>query len=494
MKNKTFPIPTTETLDPADWEKVRRLGHQMVDDMVQFLQTIGEQPVWRKPSDGAKRHLRAGLPEGPQDLEGVYEDFKQHVLPYYNGNIHPRFWGWVKGTGSMQSALAEMLAAAMNPNVSLGDQGAMYVDKQVIEWCKQMTNFPPEASGILVSGASMANATALLVARNAFDAGIRREGLQGRSTKLVAYASTETHSCIPRAIEMLGLGTDALRNIRVDAGYTLNMKDLREKIAADEAAGFQPFCVIANAGTVNTGATDPIEDLVKLCREKGIWLHVDGAFGALAGLLPEYESSLKWISRADSLAFDLHKWIYLPYGVGCVLVRDGNTHRRAFEYSASYLMQHERGIPAGPEGQSNYGLELSRDFKALKVWMTLKEHGIDKFRRLIRQNIQQAGYLAERIDQTSGLELMAPAPLNIVCFRYNPGTPDAAELNALNKEILMQLHESGIAAPSYTVLQGAYCLRAAITNHRTTMADLEVLIEAVLKIGGKVAHSQAVGV
>jgi glutamate/tyrosine decarboxylase-like PLP-dependent enzyme len=201
---------------------------------------------------------------------------------------------------------------------------------------------------------------------------------------------------------------------------------------------------------------------------------------------------LKWISQADSVAFDLHKWMYLPYGVGCVLVRDGELHRSAFAYSADYLMQHERGIPAGPEGLSNYGLELSRDFKALKVWMALKEHGIDKFRRLIRQNIGQAGYLARRIEQTPGLELMAPVPLNIVCFRYNPGFLNAAELNALNKEILMQLHESGIAAPSYTVLQQAYCLRAAITNHRTTTADLEMLIEAVLNIGKKAARFEAV--
>lgn len=481
MNNKS------ETLDPADWESMRRLGHQMVDDMVQFLQTIGEQPVWREPSDEAKRHLQADLPQSPQDLEGVYDDFKKHVLPFYNGNIHPRFWGWVKGTGSMQSALAEMLAAAMNPNVSIANQGAVYVEKQVIEWCKQMMNYPAEASGILVSGASMANATALLVARNAFDKSVRREGLQGRAAKLVAYASTETHSCIPRAIEMLGLGTDALRNIHVNDDYALNMNDLRKKIAADEAAGFQPFCIIANAGTVNTGATDPLEDLVNLCREKGIWLHVDGAFGALAGLLPEFEPALKWIRQADSVAFDLHKWMYLPYGVGCVLVRDGDKHRQAFAYSASYLMQHERGISAG-EGLSNYGLELSRDFKALKVWMSLKEHGIEKFRRLIQQNIQQASYLAERIAETPALELMAPTPLNIVCFRYNPGNLNADELNSLNKEILMQLHESGIAAPSYTVLQGAYCLRVAITNHRTTAADLDILLEAVLKIGEKMGR------
>lgn len=482
MKNKT----KSETLDPADWENVRQLGHQMVDDMMQFLQAIGEQPVWRKPSEAAKRHLQADLPQSPQGLEDVYEDFKKHVLPYYTGNIHPRFWGWVMGTGSMQSALAEMLAATMNPNVSLGDHGAMYVEKQVVEWCKQMMNYPPEASGILVSGASMANATALLVARNAFDKNIRREGLQGRAAKLVAYASAEAHSCIPRAIEMLGLGTDALRKIRVGADYTLDMNDLREKIAEDEAAGFQPFCIVATAGTVNTGATDPLEALVKLCREKGIWLHVDGAFGALASLLPEFEPTLKWISQADSVAFDLHKWLYLPYGVGCVLVRDGDMHRQAFAYQADYLTQHERGISAGLEGLSNYGLELSRDFKALKVWMSLKENGIEKFRRLILQNIQQANYLAERIGQTPELELMAPVPLNIVCFRYNPGDLDADELNALNKEILMQLHEDGIAAPSYTVLQGVYCLRVAISNHRTTAADLDILVEAVLKIGERV--------
>ena len=490
MNNKT--TSPSETLDPSDWESVRLLGHQMVDDMVQFLRTIAEQPVWQKPSEAARQHLQSDLPQSPQALTAVYEDFKKHVLPYYTGNIHPRFWGWVKGTGSMQSALAEMLAAAMNPNVALGDQGAMYVDKQVIEWCKQMMHYPPEASGILVSGASMANATALLVARNAFDESVLREGLQGRKAKWVVYASTETHSCIPRAVEMLGLGTNALHKIRVDENYRMDVQHLRAQIADDEAAGFQPFCVVANAGTVNTGAIDPLEELVALCREKGLWLHVDGAFGALAGLLPEYESFLYWLSQADSIAFDLHKWMYLPYSVGCVLVRDGDTHRRAFAYSADYLMQHERGIPAGPENFSNFGLELSRDFKALKVWMALKEHGIDKFSRLIRQNIGQAAYLARRIEQTPGLELMAPAPLNIVCFRYNPGSLDAAQLNALNKEILMQLHESGIAAPSYTRLNQSYCIRAAIVNHRTTLADLDVLIEAVLKIGAKAARLEAV--
>ncbi|MCW5923182.1 MAG: aminotransferase class V-fold PLP-dependent enzyme [Saprospiraceae bacterium] len=479
------PNPGTETLDPSDWEKMRLLGHQMVDDMAQFLRDIGEQPVWRKPSDAAKEYLQEGVPQLPQDIADIYADFKKHILPYHNGNIHPRFWGWVKGTGSMQSALAEMLAAAMNPNVSLGDQAAMYVEKQVIEWCKHMMHYPQNASGLLVSGASMANATALIVARNASDENIRKEGLQGRKAKLTLYASAQTHSCIARAAEMLGLGTDALRHVRVDSHYTLDVGHLKECIARDEAAGYRPFCIVANVGTVNTGAIDPLEALVDICKEKGLWLHVDGAFGALARLLPEYEDALKWLSYANSIAFDLHKWMYLPYNVGCVLVREGDTHRNAFSYSADYLTHHERGFAAGPEGMSNYGPELSRDFKALKVWMTLKEHGVEKFVRLIRQNIEQARYLARRIAQTPGLELMASVPLNIVCFRYNPGFLNIHELNLLNREILMQLHESGIAVPSYTVLQQAYCLRVAIANHRTTTADLELLIEAVLKIGKK---------
>ncbi len=481
-----------ENLDPANWDDLRQLGHRMVDDMVAFLSTIGEQPVWRKPSPEAKKLLNSAVPESPRDLEDVYADFKEHVLPYYTGNIHPRFWGWVMGSGTLQSALADMLAATMNPNVALGDQGAMYVDKQVIDWCKEMMGYPAGAGGALVSGASMANLTALLVARNAFDEKIRREGLQDRSHKMIVYASSEAHSCIPRAVEMLGLGTDNLHSIQVDTGYAMNVDHLRSRIAADEAAGLQPFCVVATAGTVNTGAIDPLEEITLLCREKGLWLHVDGAFGALAGLLPEQAPALGLIAEADSVAFDLHKWMYLPYGVGCVLVRDGDVHRRAFQYSADYLMQHERGISAGLESTSNFGLELSRDFKALKVWMSVQEHGLDKFRRLIRRNIHQAAYLAQRVEQTPKLELMAPVPLNIVCFRYNPGWLNAAELNALNKEILMQLQESGIAAPSYTHLQQSYCLRVAICNHRTTDADLETLIEAVLKIGAQAMRFEAV--
>jgi glutamate/tyrosine decarboxylase-like PLP-dependent enzyme len=260
-----------------------------------------------------------------------------------------------------------------------------------------------------------------------------------------------------------------------------------------------PFCIMANAGTVNTGAIDPLGALLEIAREEGLWLHIDGAFGALAKLTPAFAEALSVIEQADSVAFDLHKWLFMPYEVGCVLIRDAGLQRRTFAAEANYLLSHDRGLAAGPETISTKGIELSRGFKALKVWMSLKEHGIGKYRSRIAANIAQAKYLGELIQKCPELELLAEVSLNIVCYRYNPGTgqpagapsdpgvvpppPGNAALNAFNKELLMQLHESGEAAPSYTLLNGRYAIRVAITNHRTRMEDMDVLVAATLKIG-----------
>jgi len=257
-------------------------------------------------------------------------------------------------------------------------------------------------------------------------------------------------------------------------------------ITEDRKAGYQPFCIVGNAGTVNTGSIDPIEELVAIAREENLWLHIDGAFGAIPKLLPEFESELKAIEQADSLSFDFHKWMYVNYEAACVLIRDAHLHREAFASAVNYLTLHERGLSAGPDGFNNYGMELSRGFKALKVWMLLKHYGLDEYRSMIRQNLQQAQYLTELIQQSPTLELLAPVPLNIVCFRYNPGNCSDKELNSLNKEILMRLHEQGIAAPSYTMLNGRYAIRTAITNHRSRFEDFEALINGVVQIGAEI--------
>jgi glutamate/tyrosine decarboxylase-like PLP-dependent enzyme len=480
-----------ESLDPEDWDALRALGHRMLDDMLDYLQTVRERPAWQRPPEAARAGLRQPLPIEPQGAAQAYADFKAHVLPYPMGNIHPRFWGWVIGTGTPLGMLAEMLAAGMNPNVGGGDHAAVYVEEQVLDWCKAMVGYPSEASGLLVSGGSMANLVGLAVGRNSnagFD--VRREGVAAAPPgRLVLYGSTEMHSSLQKSAELLGLGDEALRRIPVNAAYEMDVAALEAAIAADRAAGHRPFCVIGTAGTVNTGAIDDLSALAAVCEREGLWFHVDGAFGAVAALAPEVRPRLAGMARADSLAFDLHKWLYVNYEAGCVLVRDAQAHLQAFTVTPTYLSHATRGLAAGEVWFSDYGLQLSRNFKALKIWLSLKEHGAAKYARLVQQNLAQAQHLAARVDAAPDLERLAPVPLNIVCLRYNPGGIEEAALNALNQELVIRLHESGVAVPSYTVLAGRYALRVAITNHRSRREDFDLLVEAVQTLGAQLREA-----
>ena len=472
-----------ESLDPSDWNSMRALGHQMVDDMVDYLQHVRDRPAWKPIPSVTKHHLNDSLPLHPQDPKDVYAEFVEHILPYAKGNIHPRFWSWVEGGGTPLGMLADMLASGMNSNNALGDHSAMYVEKQVIEWSKQMFGFPSTATGMLLSGGSIANITSLIAARNTYDKNVRVRGLYAVNGQMVVYASTETHTCVKKGAEMIGIGSHNMRLVPVDENYRIRIDHLRTMITDDRKNGLIPFCIIGNAGTVNTGAVDDLNELAAISREENCWFHIDGAFGAIPKLLPEFSEQMAGIEKADSLAFDFHKWLYVNYEVGCVLVRDGEAHRNAFSVSANYLLSHEKGLAGGPEPFSNFGMELSRGFKALKVWMSLKEHGVEKYKRIIRQNLEQAKFLAAIIQQSDTLELLADVPLNIVCFRFNPGNLTEDELNTLNKNILMQLHESGIATPSYTLLGGRYAIRVAITNHRSRREDFELLAQETLRIG-----------
>jgi glutamate/tyrosine decarboxylase-like PLP-dependent enzyme len=386
--------------------------------------------------------------------------------------------------------LADMLAAGLNPNLGGGEHSAAYVEKQVIDWCKQIFDFPGEASGLLVSGGSMANLVGITAARNR-RAGynVREIGLGSSSEQMVMYASSETHSSNVKAVELLGLGRRWLRTIPVDSEYRMKLSSLEEAINKDRNAGLQPVCVIANAGTTNTGAFDDLEVIAEICKRENIWMHVDGAFGAFAKLIPGYQHLTKGIERADSLAFDLHKWMYLPFEVGCVLVRSEEDHRYAFSLTPDYLEHMPRGLAAGKTWFSDYGLQLTRGFRALKVWMSLKENGIRKYARLIEKDIGLAQYLRVAIDASSHLENLAPVPLNIVCFRYNKPGLDQDELNELNKEILFELHERGIAVPSYTTLDEKFALRVSITNHRSRREDIDLFIDAVVRIGDALSAS-----
>jgi len=465
------------SLDPQNWDDMRTLAHSMVDDMLDYLEHVGERPVWTAPPATSIEQIGGPVPTGSTAPADVYSQFKRDILPYTKGNISPRHFSWVEGNGTVMGMMADMLAAGMNPNVTIGNHMAMYVDQAVVDWCRQIMRMPETTSGMLVSGGSLANITALTVARNnLLNGSIRTRGLVKSGTQLVVYCSTETHNCVNKAVEVLGIGSEFLRLIPVNSDFRINTMALREQIAKDRISGLYPFCIIGNAGTVNTGAIDPLDELLQIARDEDVWFHVDGAFGAVAKLTDEYAPALKAIEEADSLAFDLHKWFYVNYEVGCVLVRDRDIHRNAFKLHANYLLSHDRGLASGPETLSNYGLELSRGFKALKVWMSLKEHGVERYKDVVMRNIRQARYLGDLISGDPDFELMTPVTLNIVCFRYRFETGDVDNDNRMNRELLMRLHESGVATPSYTILDGKYCIRVNITNHRTQKADLDMMV------------------
>jgi glutamate/tyrosine decarboxylase-like PLP-dependent enzyme len=475
------------TLDPEDWEAFRALGHRMVDDVVESFRTVRERPVWQPVPEGVRASLHAGVPLRPEGPEAAYADYRRLVEPYPRGNTHPRFWGWVNGSGLPLGVFADFLAAAMNPSVGAFENSATMVEEQVLDWLKEMLGFPAAAGAVLTSGCSMSNLIALAVARSAgADCDVRRHGVAAAPRRLVLYASAETHSSVQKAVELLGLGSDALRRVPVGPDYRIEVEALERAVRGDRRAGLHPFCVVGNAGTVNTGAVDALEALADLCEREGMWLHVDGAFGALAWLCPGLRPALRGLQRADSLAFDLHKWMYLPYDVGCVLVRDAQAHRAAFSLTPNYLSATPAGPASHPTSFADCGIELTRRFRALKVWLCLKEHGLHRFARQIGENVRQARYLAARVEAHPQLELAAPVSLNVVCFRYVGNGAAAPEaLDALNADLLVRLQTSGIAVPSHTRLHGRFVIRAAFTNHRTRTEDVDVLVEEVVRLGNE---------
>lgn len=462
------------SLDPADWAELRQAGHRMMDDMFDHLQSLRDRPLWQPMPPEIRAGFNAKLPVAGQDIIPLYEDFIARIKPYTSGNTNPHFMGWVQGGGNVVSMLADLLTGALNENCGGRDHVGLLVERQVIAWAAQMMGMPAQTSGVLLTGSSMANFIAVLCAR------YRALGQEGRShgignAPLTAYASLGVHRCVPGAIDMAGLGSEALRKIPVDADYRMNIPALRAAIAADVAAGKQPFIIIGTAGSVDVGAFDDLAAIAGIARECGAWFHVDGAFGALANLAPALRPGLAGIEQADSIALDFHKWAQVTYDAGCILVRDPAVHLATFAQNTNYLAAAARGLAGGQPWPCDLGPDLSRGFRALKIWMTISAYGADKLGQIIAHSCVLAKHLARRIEQSNQLELLAPVPLNIVCFKVTHHD-DAQTAN-----LVADLQDAGLFAPSTTTINGQLAIRAAIVNHRTEISDIDELISEILK-------------
>lgn len=468
------------TLDPSDWDSLRLQSHRMLDDMLDYVSQIRERPVWQPAPDNTSQIFEAPLPSGPTSLQATHQSFMRNILPYAIGNSHPGFMGWVHGGGSVVGMLAEMLASGLNSNLGGRDQIPIQVEQQVVRWMQQLFGFPESASGLFVTGSSMANLIGLLVARTAeIGTTVRGLGLIEADKRLVAYTSVDAHSCIERAMEIGGMGGHQLRKIPVNDRHEMNLVALTKAIEGDRADGYTPFCVVGTAGTVNVGAIDDLQGIAAIAAREHLWFHVDGACGALGMISPKIRKKLLGIQEADSIALDFHKWGQVPYDAGFILVRDAKQHQDTFASPAEYLRRETRGMAAGSPWPCDFGPDLSRSFKALKVWFTMQVFGTDRLANMMERTCELAEYLAERVAESPELELLAPVSLNIVCFRFL--CDDAVD--QVNSDIVVAIQESGLAAPSTTKINGKLAIRAAIFNHRTSQLDIDSLIDASIRFG-----------
>jgi aromatic-L-amino-acid decarboxylase len=380
------------------------LSHAALDDAIDYLEGVRERPVWQSVPDAVRERLSTPMPLEPEPLGDVYQDFLETVMPYPTGNIHPRFFGYVHGSGTPTGALAELLAATMNSNVGGRDHGAVYVERQVIGWFRDLFGFPAESSGVMTIGTSAANLIAVLVARTrALGTAVRETGLYG-TPRLVGYTSSAAHGCIRRAFEIAGLGAESLRILPTDSLFRLDPGSVARAVAEDRAAGLQPFMLVGTAGSADAGAIDPLDALADVAEREGLWFHVDGAFGATAILAPSVAPRLRGIERADSIAFDFHKWLHAQYDAGCILVRDGELHRATFAWMPQYLTRMPRGLASGTPWFTDFTVDLSRGFRALKVWFIIKEQGTLALGRAMEENIHQAKMLGEMVDADDAFE------------------------------------------------------------------------------------------
>lgn len=482
MSETDIPCQADGSLDPEDFGAFRHAAHQLLDACLDHLEAARDRP-WRPVDEAARAALAPALPETGIGEVQLARELATSVLPFGTGNTHPRFFGWVHGTGSAAGLLAEITAAAMNSNCGGRDHGAIYVERAVIDWARQIFGLPEGASGLLTTGTSQATVIALAAARtHALGAQVRANGLRG-APDLVAYCVEGAHVSTQKALELMGHGSQALQRIPVTVpGQGMDIARLRDRMAADRAAGRRPFCVIATAGTVDTGHFDDLAALSDLCAAEGLWLHVDGAFGCWARIAdPPWRDLVRGLERADSLAFDFHKWMYVQYDCGAVLLRDAAQHRAAFATRPPYLSSKESGLGGGDPWYCDYGIDLSRGFRALKVWSALRAYGTQRLAARITANCRQAARMAALVEASQELELAAPVILNVCCFRCAPPGVAEPQLDTFNERLAQRLQLDGTVVFSTTRLGGRTVLRAAITNHRTRDDDIDLVIEAVRK-------------
>ena len=471
--------PQQRTLDPSDWAAFRRDAHRMLDEMLSHVETIRERPLWQPAPAATRARFDAPLPFEPRGLAVVLDDVRTHIVPYATGNLHPRFMGWVHGAGTPVGMLAEMIAAGLNMNCGGRDHIGIEIERQITRWMAAVMGYPATASGVFLTGTSMANFLAVLVAKVAHNGvGTRAQGLQGTAQPLIAYTSGEAHGCIAQAMELAGIGSANLRNIGVDDAGRMDVAQLRAAIDMDRAAGLAPFLIVGSAGTVNTGAVDPLLAISEIAAREHLWFHIDGAIGALAMFAPTLRPLFDGIAKSHSIALDFHKWGHVPYDAGFLLVADAAAHKRAFASPAAYLQRAERGLAAGDTWPCDLGPDLSRGARALKAWMTIATLGTKRIGEAIRSNCELAQYFASMIAAHPLLELRAPVALNIVCFSVR-SSGDTAAASALNRDIVLDLHEAGVAAPSWTTIDGCDVIRCALVNHRTTRADVDIVVDAI---------------
>ena len=466
-----------------DAEAVRQLGYGAVDLAAEHRAGLLQRPVFGKVGDAAPS-FDEPLPETGQPIEELLATVRERILPRPFGNSHPRFFAFINATADPVGIVADYLAATMNSNCWGGDHAAIHVEKQVLRWLAAILGLPEESEGILTSGGSMANFTALATARRAIAPGVRQDGFAGTEPLLV-YVSDEVHNCVDKAVDLLGIGWKQLRKLPTDERYRIRVDLLKHAIAEDRRAGRKPAIVVGNAGTVNTGAIDPLDELADLCAAEGLWFHADGAYGAMATVSKHLKPLFKGLERADSVAADPHKWLYVPYEAGATLVREPGRMAAAFQRPAPYLVHDPDSPVRGPVSFNERGPELSRGFKALKVWMGLKHHGVNGYAAAVDHDVAMARALADAVSGHGEFELLAPPVLSIVGFRYRPAGRGLTEpeLDRLNRQVVNRLVGSGAFFLAPTLLKGRTAMRVAIVNFRTREEDVRALVEEAARTG-----------